>query len=153
MANKHKSQMYSIIGIANWAKLFERNRDNSEYHEATDGITCLDLILDQEAITTLKETGSRLRPRMTEEGMVVKFRRPWAHPKIEAFGGAPKVVDHEDNPWDDSVSIGNGSRVEVFFVVYDTPMGKGTRMEGVRVLELVEYEAPNSGISDSRLPF
>lgn len=37
--------------------------------------------------------------------------------------------------------IGNGSKVVVKVAVYDTAMGKGTRLEGLTVLDLVPYEA------------
>lgn len=149
------AKLHSITGTAYWAKLFERNRDKGEYHEATDGITSIDLLLDKEALDYLKKTGSRLRPRVTEEGVVVKFRRPWVHNSIEAFGGAPRVVNKDNETWDNTVSIGNGSEVEVFFSVYDTTKGTGTRMEGVRVLNHVEYEVPEDQRKESgiKLPF
>lgn len=148
------TQLHSVTGTARWAKLFERNRDKGEFHAETDGATTIELLLDKEALDQIKKTGSRLRPKITDEGVVIKFKRPWVHPSVEAFGGAPRVVDKDDNLWDDSVSIGNDSLVEVYFTTYDTKMGKGTRLEGVRVKELVEFvsDKENTG-SGIKLPF
>lgn len=143
--------LYNITGEASWAKLFERNRDRGDFHEATDGITSINILLDKESLDVLKKSGSRLRPSITEDGMSVKFRRPWVHQSVTEFGGQAKIVDKDDEPWDTSIAIGNGSKVEVFFSVYDTSKGKGTRLEGVRVLELVEYESEGGG--GVKLPF
>lgn len=141
-----------LTGTSMWAKLFERNRDKGEYHTETDGITSLDLLLEKEDLDKLKASGSRLRPKVTDEGLTIKFRRPWVHPSIEEFGGPPQVVDKDGKDWDDSVSIGNGSTVEIAVDVYDTQMGKGSRLAGVKVLELVEFEGDGEP-SQPKLPF
>ena len=41
----------------------------------------------------------------------------------------------------DRVTIGNGSKVVVRTAVYDTQRGKGTRLEGLEIKELVEYKS------------
>lgn len=143
-----------ITGTAMWAKLFERNRDRGEYFKETDGKTTIEVILEKEELDKLKQAGSRLRPRITDDGLSVTLRRPWVHPTIEEFGGPPQVVDADGNDWDDSVSIGNGSKVEVALEIYDTKLGKGTRLAGVKVLEHVPYESPDSGEPKApKLPF
>lgn len=143
-----------IRGKAMWAKLFERNRDTGEYHTETDGVTSIEVVLEKEELDKLKATGSRLRPKVTDDGLSVRFRRPWKHRSIEEFGGPPQVVDAEGKEWDDGVSIGNGSEVEVAIEVYDTSMGKGTRLTGVKVLEHVSYESEDSGEPKApKLPF
>lgn len=141
-----------ITGTAMWAKLFERNRDRGSYHEDTDGITCVDLILEKEELDKLKASGSQLKPRVTDEGLVIKFKRPWVHASISEFGGMAQVVDKDGNDWDDGVSIGNGSTLEVAVDVYDTQKGKGTRLTGVKVLEHVEFEGDGEPYQP-RLPF
>lgn len=52
------------------------------------------------------------------------------------------VVDAAGNPWDQSKLIGNGSKVDVRFVIvdYGKSMPKGVYIRGVRVLELVPFE-------------
>lgn len=146
------SERIYLSGIAMWAKLFERNRDRGEFYESTDGMTTIDLLMEKEELDKLKASGSRLRPKVTDEGLTVKFKRPWIHSGgISDFGGPPQVVDSDGNDWDDSVSVGNGSTVEIAVDVYDTQMGKGTRLAGVKVLDLVEYESEGEG--QPRLPF
>ena len=66
----------------------------------------------------------------------------------------PEIFDKDNNPvitYDkdtfdrkgDPVLIGNGSLVEVTVVVYDAPpYGKGTRLESVRIIDLIHYEPP-----------
>lgn len=139
-----------LTGIAVWAKLFERNRDRGEFHEATDGITCVNIVLEKEEMDALKKAGSRLRPTVMEEGLAVKVRRPWIHDSIPEFGGQAQIVDKDGKEWDSSVAIGNGSKIEVALDIYDTAKGKGTRLAGVKVLDLVEYESPEGA---SNLPY
>lgn len=143
-----------LTGKAHWAKLFERNRDTADFHKETDGVTSVQLELDQSEYEKLKEVGSRLRPKVMDDKVMVNIRRPWVHLAIEEFGGPPQVVDADGQDWDDGVSIGNMSEVEVAVDVYDTKMGKGTRLAGVRVLDLVPYESEESGEPKApKLPF
>ena len=144
------SKVHSVIGTASYPKLFEFNRDKADFYADVDGCYTIDVFLEQDEMNKLSATKSRLKPKISEEGISVKFRRPHM-PKngIEALGGAPKVVDADDNIWDTEKLIGNGSTVEVFFSVYDSKFGTGTRLEGVRVLELEEYE----GTGSNGLPF
>lgn len=152
--------MHKIKGKAMWAKVFERNRDKEAMDkniqrklDETDGQTAITVILDEEAMTEFESSGSRKKIQNTEDGPTVTLTRPWRH-RIEVFGGAPQVVDAEGNDWDDSVAIGNMSDVEVAFVTYDTSLGKGTRLEGVKVLELVSYDESKSGEPKApKLPF
>ena len=149
------TEIYSIIGQALWAKVFERNRDTESKHpgvqqklDQTDGQTSITLLMDEEGLAEFESSGSRRKVDQLDDGPAVQFTRPWKH-RIEAFGGAPRVVDADGNIWDDSVAIGNGSLVEVAFSVYDTSMGKGTRLEAIRVINLVEHEESNA----PKLPF
>jgi len=146
------TELYEVTGIGNWAKLFERNKDNNEDFHGEGGATTIDVLLDKEELDVVTKSGSRLKPKLTEDGIVIKFKRKFNHPSVPALGGLPKVADEEGTAWDDEVSIGNGSKVKVFFSVYDTKMGKGTRLEGVQVLDLVEYE-DDSESTGIKLPF
>lgn len=57
--------------------------------------------------------------------------------RIYSFSSADKnKVERRGKP----ILIGNGSRVRVKIAVYDTIKGKGTRLEEVQVLDLIEYE-------------
>jgi hypothetical protein len=141
-----------ISGTIMWAKVFERNRDQGEFHTETDGACTVNMILEKEELDKLKAAGSRLRPNITDDGLSVKFRRAFKNPVAEDFGGAPQVVDGEGNDWDDSISIGNLSKGTVAITIYETKMGKGTRLEGLQVTELVEF-ATDGGSYEKKLPF
>ena len=148
------TEVFNVTGIAYYPKVFESNRDMHEgFYGERDGAYTIDVELDKENLDIVSKSGSRVEPRITDEGLQIKFKRKHKH-MIAALGGAPKVVDHEDKPWDESKFIGNGSKVEVWFEVYDTKMGKGTRLLGVRVLDLVEYVSDNDGEEPkAKLPF
>ena len=156
---KTKSTVHTVEGIGNWAKLFEFNRDMHEgFYKDCEGAYTIDVVLDKENLDTVSASGSRLKPRITDEGLVIKFKRKHLHPTVSALGGAPVVKDAEGNIWDPEVSIGNGSKVKVAYEVYETKMGKGTRLLGVQILEHVPYERPEGEDSegaagDMRLPF
>lgn len=146
------AELFEVEGTALWAKLFERNKDrNEDFHGPGGGYT-VDVVLEKDQLDIVTKSGSRLKPKMVEEGIAIGFKRRHTHPAgIEELGGPPRVADADKNLWDDSVNIGNGSKVRVYFSVYDTKMGKGTRLEGVQVLDLVEYEGSEGG--GVQLPF
>lgn len=152
-----KSTMHTVEGIAMYPRLFENNRDMHEgFYGDYGGAYTIDVLLDKENLDALSASGSRLKPRIAEEGLSIKFKRKHEHPSVPALGGAPVIKDAEGEFWDTSKFIGNGSKVKIAFTVYDTKMGKGTRLEGVQVLELVEYERPEGEEEhhgDLRLPF
>ena len=127
-----------LSGIAYWAKLYPENHDvfNDEPNAQ------LDLALDAAQLKALKAHGSRVSPRVNDDGkMVVKLRRKINH-KIPELGGYPTILDSEGKPF--SKLIGNGSEVTVKVSLYDTQQAKGTRLESVRVDKLVEYVKPES---------
>ena len=143
------STQLKLTGTAEWAKVYEGNRDMNEAFHGPDGAYTIDVILDKENMDALAASGSRLGPKAAEGGLKVKFKRLHTHASIPEFGGPPQVVNTEMAEFTDT--IGNGSTVEVAVTVYDTKMGKGTRLEGVRVIDLVEYES--TGDSAPALPF
>lgn len=146
------SETIYLKGKANWVKVFPHNKDKKEEFHGPGGAYTLDLLVDKENFDKFAASGSRVRPKSTEEGPVLKLRRKHTH-SIEALGGPPQVVDKDKNEWDGTL-IGNGSDVEVAVTVYDTKMGKGTRLEGVRVINLVELPPLEDGEEGGkRLPF
>ena len=147
------SNTYYISGTANWAKVFANNKDKNEDFHGPGGAYTLDLVVDKEEEDAFKATGARTSPKMTADGTSIKFKRKHVHPTISEFGGPPQVVDAEKNSWDGTL-IGNGSTVELAYTVYDTKMGTGTRLEGVRIIEHVELPPMEGGGSgENNLPF
>lgn len=127
-------------GTLEWAKLYEHNKDT--YGDKTFFV--VDVLLNDEDTARLKATGSRLKPKKEGENLNrIRFRRNEDHP-IEDFGGPPQVIiEDPENPGKyipfDKL-IGNGSKGTVKVSVYDSKMGKGTRLEVVRVDEWVEFK-------------
>lgn len=134
------SEVIDVTGIAMYARVFEHNRDlgsqpgdKYEYPEATS----LDLIVDQDTLKQISAVFPDVQPKVTDDGLVVKFKRKWNNPKPER-GGPPVVKDADGNPWDDSILIGNGSKVRVAAEIFQHKYGKSMRLLGVQVLELEE---------------
>lgn len=87
--------------------------------------------------------GLRLHKKDGEYGKFVRFNRDVTKnfPKKGAVEfEAPEVKDADGNPWPADKAIGNGSKATVKVDVYETRMGKGHRLEAVRIDELVEYK-------------
>lgn len=142
----------TLEGIAEWAKLFEHNRDKTGYkgaYEATDGRTTINLIIAPEDMNKLQNAGSMKRgtPDGLGRGVNVKLDRKWNTGR-DWDSGAPEVLRPDGNPWDVAVDgeIGNGSKVRVQVAVTDMPKQGvvSTRLEKVKVLDLVAYEGRDS---------
>lgn len=148
------SELIELEGELYWAKLFEHNRDKNEDFHGPGGAYTVDVLLEKDQLDKLTKSGSRLKPKMMDEGIAVRFKRKKNHSGgIEEFGGPPRVVDADKNTWNESTLIGNGSRAKVYVSVYDTKMGKGTRLEGVQVTDLVEFVPEEGEGSSVKLPF
>ena len=146
------AQLLELEGIANWAKVYETNRDTNEDFHGEGGAYTVDVLLEKEELDKLTKSGSRLKPKIVDEGISIRFKRKHIHPAgIEELGGPPKVVGPDKEPINQL--IGNGSKVKVYVSVYDTKMGKGTRLEGMQVTDLIEYESESEGGGGVKLPF
>jgi len=146
------STTYYITGTAQWVKVFAHNKDKNEDFHGPGGAYVVDLIVDKEELDAFVSTGARTTPKTTEDGVTIKFKRKHTHPTIPAFGGPPQVVDADKNEWDGTL-IGNGSTVEIAYTVYDTKMGTGCRMEGMRVIEHIELPPMEGDSGVAKLPF
>lgn len=137
-----------LHGILEWAKLFEHNRDTGSFDVETDGATTVDIILDDDNLKKMQSEGVRKQPKPDAEGRGtrVKFKRPWKD-KFERdwAAGAPDVYGPDGSTWDGETLIGNGSIGVVFVDVYDTSMGKGSRLRAVQVIDPVSYESDGGG--------
>jgi len=145
------AELVELEGIASWAKVYETNRDmNTDFH-GEGGAYTVDVQLEKEELDKLTKSGSRLKPKLGDDGISIRFKRKHIHPSIPEFGGPPKVVGPDKEPID--CLIGNGSKVKVYVSVYDTKLGKGTRLEGMQVVDLVEYESEGGEGGGVKLPF
>lgn len=143
-----------LTGIAEWAKVFEKNRDMTGYkptptaqgtYEKYNGACTIDLIMDEANLAALQASGSpkKAKPDPEGRGYRVKFDRKFDTGNSFS-GGAPTVTDAEGNPWslDTHGAIGNGSTVEIIATVYDVVQygSVGTRLDSVRVIDHVAAE-------------
>ena len=149
-----------LTGIAEWARVFETNRDMDGFdgvYRDHDGACTIDIIMDDDNLTTLKASRSMKKgtPDAEGRGTKVKFIRKFNTGK-DWDSGAPIVQKSDGSTWDISSdgTIGNGSTVEVFLSVYDTKMKNivGTRLDKVKVLDHVKYVSDTSGDETSPPP-
>lgn len=147
--SKLKATELELFGIFEWAKVFEFNRDKAEWNADTDGECKITIILDEENAKKFQASGSQKKMVADEDGrgMKVTVGRKF-RPALEWQGGPPPVVDAAGNAWDveENGLIGNGSKGVVYITVYETRGGrKGTRLEGVQVIEHVALDNEGGG--------
>lgn len=144
------SSYHTFTGPCMWAKLAEHNLDTKFDAPKTK----INLFLGKEDLARLKATGSQLRPKVDlDTGKIfVTFSRKFINDRYPKLGGLPKVVYNNEEY---TGLIGNGSTVSVTVEVYDTKLGKGTRMEKVVINDLVEFkrEEPAEAVSEDVIPF
>jgi hypothetical protein len=149
---------FNVRGYIKWAKLYEPD----EYLGVKRWIVNF-YPKDTEQMEKLKASGLGLKVGKDEDGEFVKLRRPckkeikdnivvFAPPKIS---GVVEVdyVDQDGNPITSynkgdgreiiprgqKVDLGNMTEGIVNYSVYGTAKGNGHRLEGFKVIELVEY--------------
>lgn len=133
-----------IRGEAHWAKVLGPPRKNNfdDYKEWT-----VDVSPDEEGIKLFKRLGiaDRLKdPKGEDEtrGRFITFRQKEERP--DGTKNDPiRIVDANNQPWDERKLIGNGSKVDVKFAVKDFGKGKkkGVYVRAIRVLEHVAFQS------------
>jgi len=135
----------TLKGQAQWARVFEDNRDMQGFEGAYvefDGAYTIDVVLDKENKQILKDSGSAKKGKFDDDGnFSVKFVRKHKD-RFDWASGAPQVTKADGTAWsfEDDGSLGNGSEIEVELSVYTTAYRPGTRLESVKVLKAVEIE-------------
>jgi hypothetical protein len=138
------TQYYYFSGTAKWAQLTRTNKF---------GKHSINLYVDDKTRKEIRGLGTRLNAKEDDDGFFFNFRRDPDRTFPDGSKlGPPTVVDKDGNPL--TALVGNGSKVTVKIAVYDFPAGekdgekwasgRGTRLEAVRVDELVPYEADTS---------
>ncbi len=123
--------MFYFTGIAKWAKLFEPDRKYKNY--------AIDIYLDKESLKRFRDSGLQSTLKKDDDGQFVTFRRATQKlikDELVKFG-PPEVLGKDNKPINDFV--GNGSKVTIKVLAYDTQKGKGSRLEAVRVDDLVPF--------------
>lgn len=160
MAERKKStaQLVELECEVEWAKVFGFNRDKTGPNgvwEETEGRTSVVALLTQAQFRHLKSIGVQKQAKdVDDQGRIkVQFTRKWVD-KFPNWGGAPRVLnaDGSDFNTDEQGLIGNGTRAIVFISVYQAGKLVGTRLEGLQVLDLVEYISDKPAETYSRIP-
>lgn len=142
MANK--TETHVLRGETSYAKILGDPMPNY----AKDGREWkMDLVIkDKDTLKEVKGLGIGDRVKNKENYLDGAPFLTFKQAEMRKDGVTPNqpitVVDAAGNPWPDSKLIGNGSTVDVKFVVMDYGPGKkkGVYIRGVRVLDLVPYE-------------
>ena len=160
----------TIDGPVSWAKVFEQNRDMEGYQGAAKeygGQYSINIYLDENNIERLNAVGSQKKAKKPGEksyteldnsnGMLMYSFTRRHQDRYEWASGAPRVVKADGTPWDfgEDGLIGNGSVCRIQLACYDTARGVGTRLEAIKVLDLVPYASSNPddpGLDDFDAP-
>lgn len=136
------TQYIDVKGTTMWAKVVNPDTKYVPHKYKVP------LILSQPELKKVKDSGITLRPKKTEDGVLVTFTRPVSKniKGVETEFGPPEVL-MDGKPYDGF--IGNGSEVTLNVSVYDTPLGKGHRLNKVIVHKLVEYNPEKPPVSAS----
>lgn len=64
----------------------------------------------------------------------------------------PPVVIYDGEIIEEQITIGNGSGIEIEIEVYDTKkFGKGTRLNKVKIVDMIEYNPPEDVVDDEEV--
>jgi hypothetical protein len=138
---------YYFKGKTKWAKVYDTPKDDTFKDKKGRSITkpaawSLDLYMDDASIAAYKKSGIQRKIREDADGHeYVSFERPLKRmiKDEEITLDPPTILDSENNPYEGSARIGNDSVITISVDVYDSKMGKGCRLEAIRIEELVEY--------------
>jgi hypothetical protein len=127
--------MATVSGKAMWASV-TTPQTRFEPHNYT-----ITLLVDEEIASEFASEGFAVRE--TDDGKVLVMKRRYQR-NDGAINPVPICVDKDKEPFTDR--IGNGSEVVVQYRGYENQFGKFIELQGVQVLELVEYEPlPDDG--------
>jgi hypothetical protein len=154
-----------------WAKVFPENKDTTGANNelvGTGGAYSVDAIFTKDVFQQLEDAGSQKTPQIKnkdgkwlsekkwktkeqgisyldalEEATELKVKLVRKHDAPYTYGGPPQVAHVDGTPWDinDDGLIGNGTKGILYVSVYEAGGLKGTRLDGVQVIEHVAYES------------
>jgi hypothetical protein len=168
---KSKTIYLELPAVFEWAKVFPENMDKvgaNNAYAGTSGAYTVDLILTKDVFQQLEDAGSQKTPsilnkdgkwmseknwRSKEQGKsymdaldeaeTVKVKLVRKHDAPYTYGGPPQVAHADGTPWgiQEDGLIGNGSKGIAYVSVYEAGGLKGTRLDGLQIMELVEPPA------------
>ena len=126
------TQTYYLRGICKWAMVHSIDEKYGNYK--------INVYLDDESKERYVKSGLQMTPKTDEDGEFVVFRRAASKViKGETVNfGKPKVLNVDNEVTNDL--IGNGSKVTIKVLAFDTMNGIGHRLDAVKIDNLVPYE-------------
>lgn len=166
-----KSRWIEMHGFLAWAKVFEENYDDSEFHEETDGAYICNFYPSTEAEKQKYIDAGGPMSAMGHDtfkkdgddygiGEYMKCVRKRVNERFPSYGGAPMVFDFREGPstklwsYEDDGELGNGTEVSVKMSLYGNKPGDPRtikRLEKIAVIDLVEY-TPGENIDPDAPP-
>ena len=127
--------MAIVSGKAMWASVTSPQTRFSPHNYT------ITVVVDEEQAAQFAADGYSVRE--TDDGMVVVMKRRYER-NDGTINPVPICVDKDKEPFGDR--IGNGSDVVVQYRGYENQFGKFLELQGVQVMELVEYDPlPDDG--------
>lgn len=142
------ANIFYIRGKAYWAKVLgdpvmNYNKDGKEWK--------LDFAPNEDGLELIEKLGIKDRLKTDKNANIpgpylslkqAEYRKPDKEGIVKK-NDPIKVVDPDNQPWDQTKLIGNGTDVDVKIEVIDYGVGKfsGVYIRGLRVLKLVKYES------------
>jgi hypothetical protein len=163
VSNKSTTKYLDVTGKLYWPKIYTPD----EFRGAVRWT--INFIPDnEEELRKIKSAGIQKREKDTPDGKQFAFTRSTSKlmgkkmvyftPPIIYGEDGKEVVSYtdpdgklirsyEDDTLEitrkgDPVMIGNGSKVKITLSVYPTAMGVGNRLESIKLIDLIHYEAP-----------
>lgn len=131
-----------INGIAHWAKVVGPAQPG---YDKTQKEWSIDVAINEATKKVLQEAGigSKVKNKGDDRGDFITFKRK----ELRSDGTPAKPIEIKNSmgkPWDGKTLIGNGSEVNIKFLVNEVPYnGKVFKKPGIlalQVVKLVEYE-------------
>ena len=146
------TEFHYFTGKCKWAML---KKPDEKYNNWK-----IDLYLDDDQIDKLNAIGLQNSQKEDADGKFYTFRRPTEFQtrdkttrQLKIIPLNPPLILAKDKKTPMDVLIGNGSTVTMKLEVYDTQKGKGSRMIGVVVEDLVPFEGNGEMRDSTSLPF
>lgn len=146
--------VHVLEGDLHWAKVTESRRDMEGYQGAykeCDGAYTVDLHVSSDEKQEFEKLGTSKRFNYVPETDKWRIRLVRKHDDRRPEWGGPPQISLPDGHDPEDTLIANGSKGRIAVSVYDTKMGKGTRMERIEVTDLQVYEPPED--SRDNIPF
>ncbi len=148
------NNVQKITGIAYWAKVL--GAPTPSYDKEKRHWT-IDICVDDAVLAVLKEHKlvKTIKNKFDDRGPYIQFQRLEFKKKTGAPNKPITVNGPDGKPWDQTVLIGNGSKVEVIFSVFEVPTfgnnpaHNSVAILEVKVLEHVPYVKPEKAQSSA----